>query len=352
MRRLFLALAGLAATGVLLSFAACVGDDFAGGSGVPDAGGSNPDAGMPGDAAGGDALSDASGGPDADADAALRRCDPSVPFSVVAAVSELNAGAVGAIDKEARLTLDELTIYWTSNRAGAKLAIHTASRAAKTSPFGNISAVPLTLGGGTDHATGPAVGADPNVLFFLDFSGVANSYAIAFETYAAPNWGSKTFEPAGALSLPYHVGIPYLTTDGLSLLFDGEASGDGGSHNVLFQSDRGATNGEFTDVSRTEIAELTTDNDNWQPALSADKLVIYFATDRATAGVSGDREIWHATRKSTADKFGAPVKDDSVNEAGTSCSPTWISPDLCTLYFSTNSSNEEHLVKGVRQPPP
>jgi hypothetical protein len=148
------------------------------------------------------------------------------------------------------------------------------------------------------------------------------------------------------------VGIPYLTTDGLSLVFDGDSAGDGGSHRVLFESDRGDTNGDFTVASRKELVELTTDFDNWQPALSADKLVIYFATDRATAAVTGDREIWHATRKSVGDKFGGPVKDDSVNQAGQSCSPTWISPDLCTLYFSIGTSNAQHIVKGVRKPPP
>jgi hypothetical protein len=191
MRPLFLPLAGVAATSalfVLASFAACVGNDPSAGSVGADAAGTDTDAaGTPGDAAGGDALSDASSS--ADADAAMPRCDPSVPFTVIAAVNELNANAVGALDNEARLTPDELTVYWTSDRAGGNAKIHTASRASKTSPFGNIAPVPLTLVG-TDHATGPAVGADPNVLFFLDFSGISNSYGIAYETYAAPNWGS------------------------------------------------------------------------------------------------------------------------------------------------------------------
>jgi hypothetical protein len=82
------------------------------------------------------------------------------------------------------------------------------------------------------------------------------------------------------------------------------------------------------------------------PAVSADDLWVFFASDRA--GGMGGLDIWMATRTSTSVAFNAPVDLGGVNSAGKEI-PDWISPDTCRLYLhSDQSGGAEHIFVATR----
>lgn len=67
-------------------------------------------------------------------------CAPEAPFTSIESVVELDA--VDAMDLEATLSDDQLTVYFTSDRAGAgDLDLWMASRASVDQPFGTPTPV-------------------------------------------------------------------------------------------------------------------------------------------------------------------------------------------------------------------
>jgi Tol biopolymer transport system component len=76
----------------------------------------------------------------------------------------------------------------------------------------------------------------------------------------------------------------------------------------------------------------STDNDR-HPSLSADRLTLYFSSERP--GSWGPLDIWTATRASATSSFSAPVNLAEVNSSAVDYFPT-ISPDSRTLFFSSD----------------
>jgi hypothetical protein len=70
--------------------------------------------------------------------------------------------------------------------------------------------------------------------------------------------------------------------------------------------------------------------------LSADGLEIFFASTRGQSGAAARNDIWHAVRSTTADGFGAPTRVAELSADATEDFPTWLSPDRCTLMFSSD----------------
>jgi hypothetical protein len=79
----------------------------------------------------------------------------------------------------------------------------------------------------------------------------------------------------------------------------------------------------------TELASPSSRTDN--PTLTADLREIYFTTDR----VSGNGDVWFATRAGASDAFGAPQPVDAVNTSGFETSSA-ISADGLTLWFGSD----------------
>jgi hypothetical protein len=69
--------------------------------------------------------------------------------------------------------------------------------------------------------------------------------------------------------------------------------------------------------------------------LSKDGREIFFGTQRDTPNYI---QIWHATRSTLADGFGTPTAVSELNVADNTY-PNWISPDRCSLYFTSKRPN-------------
>ncbi len=79
------------------------------------------------------------------------------------------------------------------------------------------------------------------------------------------------------------------------------------------------------------VSELAAPSRTDNPTLTADLLEIYFTTDR----VSGNGDVWYATRASPSDAFGAPAPVAAVNGSSFETSSA-ISADGLTLWFGSD----------------
>jgi Tol biopolymer transport system component len=101
--------------------------------------------------------------------------------------------------------------------------------------------------------------------------------------------------------------------------------------------------------SITNVAAITALNSNANdesPILSADKLTLYFASDRLGGHVFN---IWTAHRSTTSDEFSIPTLVPELNLSDEQI-PGWLSPDNCRLYFISTSSGDYRVYVATRHP--
>jgi hypothetical protein len=125
---------------------------------------------------------------------------------------------------------------------------------------------------------------------------------------------------------------PHISTDTLRLYFAPKASGQ-----RIVMSSRAATTEAFSAPDEVELASVSIGGDDYDPSLSADERVIVFGSTR-----SGNRDLWYATRASTAASFGAATALTTLNTGGADENPH-LSSDGCTLYFSSDRGGTADL---------
>jgi Tol biopolymer transport system component len=262
-------------------------------------------------------------------DAVAPRCDPAAPFEVVAAASELNRpGSTGdALDEYARLSPDELTVYFSTTRSGT-FDIFMAERSDPDDGFARP--IPLRGVNTPDKAERvPTVTADGLSIFAAqEFPTAGEQDRYQYQVVGATRPGAD--DPFGALSVLADVNDPaaqdvdpHVLSDGSALYF---ASTRNGSLD-LFRSPR--SGGAFGSPVAVAGIELNLGTNEEAAVVTDDELTIYFSSDRTGGG-----DIYVATRESVADDFGRPEPIEGLNTPDNLDWPTWISPDGCILYFS------------------
>jgi hypothetical protein len=280
---------------------------------------------FPSPADGGDELGTSSGGSDAPAtpvDAgsgsepsaeAGPPCDLSKPFGSIENVRELN---VANDDESARLTPDELTVYF-SRRNGANGAyfIYTATRSTPSAQFGALTQLALL-----PDPSGPSIAPDRSTLYYSSDvqtdSGLPDLYA------ASVPFTAGTSADLSAINSSAWDFTPYIRPDNLALYF---ASNRLGSDD-LYVSPR--VNGAF--VAPTYLGKINTGASERTPVVTADDQTLFFASDG-----TGNYDVYVSTRAHPTDAFGAPK---AVGELDTSAveMPDWISADGCRIYFRSD----------------
>jgi len=300
-------------------------------------------AGCPGDPAPTDP--DASTAADASpADAPPTRCDPSAPFGAVEPVVGLNLP--GADDLGAQLTPDELTVFFTSDRAnapGRDYDLYVATRASVDEPFGAPVALDALRTDGF-HEVSPTISADGLTIYFIRSpqpTTRAGDVWVAVRTSPAEPFGPPS--RVDAVSTEGTESSPYLTATGLYLARDREP-GDPVDLDLVY-APRGPS-GELGEAVPLDGVNAV-GADDARPVLSADPLRIYWASARA----DGNYDIWTAARPS----IDAPFADDApvaeLNSVGLDA-PNWLSPDGCTLYLTSQRAGDRSDIYVVRRPPP
>jgi hypothetical protein len=270
----------------------------------------------------GDAM-DAAGVMDT-ADAMLPACNHAMPFGAPVALASLNSAGQ---DYSARLSPDELTVWFASDRAGTD-EIFTATRTSLTVPFANITAVANVSVAG-ENTVHPTVTGDELALY--EQVGTGGGGVIEVATRATTTNAFST--PAvSSVDSPQDDIMPFVAPDGTQLYF---ASNRGGTYRIYVATGSGGT---FGTPALAPIPASGGSYADEMPVLSNDGLALYFASSRTDPAF----DIHVATRSVPSGAFTAVAHVATVSVTGPYDGPTWLSPDNCRLYLmSTNTGNAE-----------
>ena len=240
-------------------------------------------------------------------------------------------GASGSDDGTARLSADELTAYFYSDRAPG-YRIYSATRASRTDPF----STPQVVDGITSGAGGvlkfPTLTADALTIFFESDPGSIFHVMVATRSTVAAQFSASA--PVAGVNAGPNDSEPFVLPDGSALYFISNRSTSGGTTD-LYRAARG-TSGQFT--TPTQVTTVNTPSTEYAPVLTPDELVLYYGSDRPDAPAKGGLDIWMAKRTSADAAFEPPVNVQELNTAGHEV-PDWISPDRCRIYFDRLGAN-------------
>ena len=283
-----------------------------------------------GDASSGD------GAVDAAADAGAVGCQTFGAWSSPEPVAELNTTSS---DWMADLTPDGLTIYFVSSRSGGAggLDVWHASRADPGSAFG--PAENQTDLNDDRGFSAPSFTADGLYVLF----GVSSSNN---DLYAAvrSDLGSPFSAPAAVVELNSADTDwdPYVSPDGLTACFSSSRPGGMGSRDIVCAS---RTSRAASFDSPVHLSEINSGSFEGGPFLTPDGLDVYFSSRRA--GGMGDKDLYHATRASTGDPFGAPTPVTQLNSVEEDEDPV-VSADGLELYFSSVRGGNADIYRARR----
>jgi len=257
------------------------------------------------------------------------RCDPTAAFGTPAPVAGLDSAGD---ELAARLSPDELVVVFAyASTPGGKLDVYTATRASTTASFGTPAPIGATNSIYDDSF--PTLSPDQLLLVFdsdRGASGLSHVYASA-RASATATFGP----PIEAIALADGEDHPLLAND--TTLYFASATRPGAGMHDLWRAvvdDSGATGTPMA----VPGAAIDTADDEDDPVVTPDELALVFVRTTATSS-----DVLVATRPATDVDFGQPTLITGLAPAGSPVVPTWISPDQCDLYFSSNLAGEQDV---------
>jgi hypothetical protein len=246
-------------------------------------------------------------------------------FTTSAPVSAFNTAATETF---LRLSNDELTAYFS--RQEPDEILYVATRASTTGPF----SMPTTLtinGNGTLETTSATVTADGLALYFTsNRPGTLGSRDIYRATRAVTTANFGAITQMTALSSASNENDVYVLPDHSAIYFSSNRSG---AYRIYRSEMQGNTFGTPDEVF-SDTAGVS------RVVVSPDELTMLYS-------IGGDMRL--STRASTTANWLPGVTMPAFDTAETDV-PTWISADLCRMYFATDTSGNYQLRVAVRTP--
>jgi Tol biopolymer transport system component len=277
---------------------------------------------------------------DGTTDSALPACDRNAPFGPPTLLPGANLNT--AVEQGGpRLTADELTLYFSSRRRPSNVSdlfvAHRSSRMAAFDP-----AVPLTALDSDYDEFDPTTITELSIFFTSDrptgLGGIDLWVATRSSTASDFNIPTDVQAPLNSTS---NDAQPFLRADGTELWFASDRAG--GQYQIYRAPQAGALFG-----APELVAELSAPAANdITPTLSADGLVVFFASNRTDGGALGGFDVWTASRPDVTAPF-SNVYDVSVLNSSDDDFPGWLSVDGCRLYMSRNHSGSEVIYVATR----
>ena len=268
-------------------------------------------------------------------------CDANAPFGTPLPLESLDTASN---EYDARLTVDELTVYFARSRPQVTIfstQIYFATRADFTEPFGPAQLV-SGIASSSDTTFAPSITANNlNLYFNLGGPGIFSIYIASRSTASDPF-------PVG-VEIPgvngaNENGNPFVTPDGTSLYFYSDHYGAGGVPGELTELVVSQLEGGSFGPPVLIPALDTGEADN--VTVSADQRTIFFGSTRSDpAGV--DEDVWMSQRSSTSVDWDPPVPVTEVNSTD-SDEPTWISADGCRLYLQSSRGGDSDFYVATR----
>jgi hypothetical protein len=231
----------------------------------------------------------------------------------------VDAGSSGAAGADAGPVVDPGPLPTCSDTVQNQGEVDVDCGGPSCAPCPCAFAAPQPLGNPNNAGSvwAPTVSSDGRTMYLsLTVPGFNEQVAVA----TRPDRGN-TFGNASILPSPVNTstdGTPELSADGLSLYFFSQRFGGVGTRD-LYVATRASTAFQFGSV--TELSSLNSLQRDDRPWLSPDELSIYFSSQRA----SFTDDLWRATRSARTEAFGAATSvvelNSSGNDAGASLTP-------------------------------
>lgn len=176
---------------------------------------------------------------------------------------------------------------------------------------------------------GPSLSSDGQTMYLsLTAPGFDEQVAVA----TRPDRGN-TFGNVSVLPSPINTsaeGTPEVSADGLSLYFFSQRFGGAGTRD-LYVATRASTASPFGTVR--ELSSINSSQRDDRPWVSPDELTVYFCSQRAS---SAD-DLWRATRYARSDAFGAAASVTELNSTGNDAGAS-LTPDGRLILFASDRS--------------
>ncbi len=224
----------------------------------------------------------------------------------------------------ARLSDDELTVYFDAH-IGGDWKLMMATRTDRHLDFGTPAEIPGV--NSADNEYSPTLSADELEIFFE--RRVANVTSI-FESKRTNR--TETFptpSPISNVNTGNYTANPFTRGDAKEIWF---VTADEAAP-LMYVATLGGSGYTTAIVNEANIGHA-----QQAPVISADGLLLLFATDKLVGGVSKGLDIHLATRTEVSKTFGAPIRAN-VLDSDQNDKPTWLSLDGCRLYMASNRPN-------------
>jgi Tol biopolymer transport system component len=244
----------------------------------------------------------------------------------------------GALDAWApSLSVDGRTLLFAGAEPFEPERIFVASRGAGgRSPFGR--ATPLD---GVDSGSGegsPLLSVDELTLYFYsNRPGGAGGRDLWQATRSDTRASFTDATPLIALASAGVEHLPWLSADELTLLFVSTRAGGMGQSDIWVAT-RPALDAELGGVR--PLDGVNTSSDEGRAVLTRDGLTVIFASARELG--LGQHDLWLATRPDPAAAFGEPSNLSELNSEGLDLDP-FLSADEQELYFASNRRGRAEL---------
>lgn len=269
-------------------------------------------------------------------------CDPRGVFDKPMLLAGLNT-SFG--DFGARLTPDELTVYFSSARtAGTDFDIYVATRTSLGSTFGAPMRVAALSTTARDDGY-PSISSDGLEIFLSR----AVSGAATYDVYRASRTTTDaSFGAAASLGAVNDPGTadyqPFVAQNGDLYFLSGRRAATGSD---IFFAPRLSDGGFGAPAAIEAVATTAVDG---TPVLSFDMLTMYFQSARVDTGGDSAGDIWVAHRGSLSTPFKDIMRVAELNTPNVSDFPTWLSADNCRLYMSSQPGGRLQIYLATRRP--
>jgi Tol biopolymer transport system component len=257
----------------------------------------------------------------------------------VSGVTELTALSTTGNERDPWVSDDGLEMYFARQSAGGTSDIYRANRASTSQPWGNVGKL-VNLSTSTSDEGRPALSSDERMLALSSNAGGQFDILVIARPDTGVDFGSPNRDRLGAINTgaTQHYD-PFLVNGGKTLYL---APARNGSTQHIVVSTRAKLEDDFPAATQVPVINSTGAGEgDADPAPSADERVIVFSSTRG--GGAGQGDLYYATRASAAQDFGAPSRIPVVNGGADDGDPM-LSPDGCTLYFSSTRNGGDYDV--------